>query len=117
MNAVSRTVLVVALAAVVLAPVRAEAGPGDLRGAATSCDGVSMGLSSPPPVGTGDCPGVRPGAVLTVGKTFANGGAGCTFAFMFRGSDGGRYMATAGHCVLENAHYGDEHRWAVGAGP
>src|SRR5205085_11992013 len=44
-------------------------------------------------VGSGRCPGVRPGGrVLTqIGD--------CTFNFLFRAPDGTRYMGTAGHCV------------------
>src|SRR6267378_8622222 len=43
-----------------------------------------------PPVGTGACPGVRPGAIVLteIGQ--------CTLNFLFRGSDGSRYVGTAG---------------------
>src|SRR5687768_1369030 len=63
--------------------------------------GVSCPLQSPPaagedrapPVGPGPCPGVRPGGrvVTSVGD--------CTLNFLFRASDGTRYIGTAGHCV------------------
>ena len=40
------------------------------------------------------CPGVRPGAALLTDAGL------CSFNFLFSGSDGGRYMGTAGHCTL-----------------
>src|SRR5262245_45885553 len=45
------------------------------------------------PVGTGTCPGVRPGGIVVsdVGQ--------CTLNFLFQGSDGARYIGTAGHCI------------------
>jgi len=60
------------------------------------------------PIGTGACPGVRPGAVVQsdVGQ--------CTFNFLFQGSDGRRYIGTAGHCILGD---GEEQSWAPGSGP
>jgi hypothetical protein len=66
------------------------------------------------PVGTGTCPGVRPGAIV-------NSDAGqCTFNFLFNGSDGRRYMGTAGHCILGESPVGGdvgEESWAPGTGP
>jgi hypothetical protein len=67
-----------------------------------------------PPVGTGACPGVRPGAIVLtdVGQ--------CTLNFLFRGSDGGRYIGTAGHCILGASPIGGdvgETSWAPGKGP
>jgi hypothetical protein len=66
------------------------------------------------PVGTGTCPGVRPGAIVLsdVGQ--------CTFNFLFQGSDGLSYIGTAGHCILgQSPVSGDvgESSWAPGAGP
>ena len=66
------------------------------------------------PVGTGTCPGVRPGAIVNsdVGQ--------CTFNFLFQGADGDRYMGTAGHCILGESPIGGdvgEQSWARGAGP
>ncbi len=54
------------------------------------------------------CAGVRPGAaVLTpIGL--------CTFNFLWVGSDGRRYMGTAGHCILPAE---GEMTWAPGTGP
>ena len=66
------------------------------------------------PVGTGTCPGVRPGAIV-------NSDAGqCTFNFLFNGSDGRRYIGTAGHCILGESPIGGdvgEESWAPGTGP
>jgi hypothetical protein len=39
---------------------------------------------------------------------------GCSWNFLFKGSDGYRYMGTAGHCLLES---NGEKRWALGKGP
>ncbi len=66
------------------------------------------------PVGAGTCPGVRPGAIVNtdVGQ--------CTFNFLFAGSDGNRYIGTAGHCILAQGPLaGDvgEFTWAPGTGP
>lgn len=61
-----------------------------------------------PPVGSAPCPGVRPGA-------WVESDAGlCTFNFLFAGSDGNRYMGTAGHCILEDE---GERSWSPGTGP
>lgn len=60
------------------------------------------------PIGTGSCPGVRPGAIVDsdVGQ--------CTFNFVFNGSDGRTYIGTAGHCINGD---GQERSWAPGTGP
>ena len=66
------------------------------------------------PVGTGTCPGVRPDAIVQ------SDAGQCTFNFLFVGSDGRRYMGTAGHCILgESPGGGDvgEESWAPGTGP
>lgn len=66
------------------------------------------------PIGTGACPGVRPGAVVQ------SDNGQCTFNFIFQGSDGRRYAGTAGHCILgEDPLGGDagEQSWAPGTGP
>jgi hypothetical protein len=66
------------------------------------------------PVGTGTCPGVRPGAIVRSDK------GQCTFNFLFQGSDGRAYIGTAGHCILgDSAIGGDagEQAWAPGTGP
>src|SRR2546428_12510816 len=66
------------------------------------------------PFGTGTCPGVRPGAIVRsdVGQ--------CTLNFLFVGSDGSRYIGTAGHCILGTSPFGGdvgEMAWAPGTGP
>src|SRR5258707_14903453 len=66
------------------------------------------------PVGTGTCPGVRPGAIVRsdVGQ--------CTLNFLFLGSDGASYIGTAGHCILGASPFGGnvgERVWARGTGP
>jgi hypothetical protein len=73
-----------------------------------------IGVPAAAPVGTAACPGVRPGAIVEsdVGQ--------CTFNFLFQGSDGRRYMGTAGHCILGDDPLGGdagERTWAPGAGP
>lgn len=75
---------------------------------------ASGGCLRPDPVGTGGCPGVRPGAVLHSGTET------CTFGFLFRGSDGRRYAATAGHCAFSPDPARDPGRtqtWKAGTGP
>jgi len=66
------------------------------------------------PVGTGTCPGVRPGAIVQ------SDAGQCTFNFLFTGSNGARYMGTAGHCILGESPIGGdvgEESWAPGTGP
>src|SRR5881396_189549 len=128
----SRTV--VAISAVVIALL----GCGSGKDQAAPADALSLGLpglpapSSPTnwtlggvpctlipvpaaaPLGTGTCPGVRPGAIVLtdVGQ--------CTLNFLFQGSDGSRYIGTAGHCILGTSPFGGdvgEMAWAPGSGP
>jgi hypothetical protein len=78
------------------------------------CDLIPTTVPTAAPVGTGTCPGVRPGAIVTsfVGQ--------CTLNFLFQGTDGQRYIGTAGHCALEAPAIGGqagEHTWAPGSGP
>jgi len=73
-----------------------------------------IGLADAPPAGVGACPGVRPGGYVASDK------GGCTFNFLFRGSDGHDYMGTAGHCILgESTITVDvgEKIWPRGGGP
>ena len=49
------------------------------------------------PVGTGPCPGVRPGAIVRADIYYDH----CTLNFLFLGSDGSRYIGTAGHCITD----------------
>ncbi len=103
------------LAAVLAAP--AQARPADrfaLGG--TDCSLIEVPAAAPaaPPFGIGACPGVRPGAVVESDRGF------CTFNFLFTGSDGHRYMGTAGHCILGESQFVEEigeQTWAPGTGP
>lgn len=67
-------------------------------------------LPTATPVGTGACPGVRPGAFMIVPSR----NAGCTMGFVFSDRYGRYYVSTAGHCVLDD---GKQARWAEGRGP
>lgn len=71
-------------------------------------------VAEAPPAGVGSCAGVRPGAYFTSDK------GGCTLNFLFAGSDGARYVGTAGHCILGESTFlvdvGEE-TWARGSGP
>jgi hypothetical protein len=87
-------------------------------GANWTLGGVPVALIPPvptaTPVGTGTCPGTRPGAIVQsdVGQ--------CTLNFLFGGSDGRRYIGTAGHCILGESPIGGdvgERSWAPGTGP
>ena len=98
-----------------------QAGLLDLIGPSSSSNwtlgGVPCTLIPVPvaaPFGTGTCPGVRPGAIVRsdVGQ--------CTLNFLFMGSDGSRYIGTAGHCILGTSPFGGdvgEMAWAPGTGP
>lgn len=76
------------------------------------CDLIEVNTAAP--VGTGTCPGVRPGGIV-VSET-----GQCTLNFLFQGSDGARYIGTAGHCILDADPIGGqapETTWAPGSGP
>lgn len=81
-------------------------------------DGFALGSPDCPlievpfaaPFGAGSCPGVRPGALLEVPEGF------CTMNFLFQGRKKARYIATAGHCVI-NEQTGGERVFAKGKGP
>src|SRR5437867_10393823 len=82
---------------------------GGLGGSSSSSNwtlgGVACTLIPVPasaPFGTGTCPGVRPGAIVRsdVGQ--------CTLHFLFVGSDGSRYIGTAGHCILGTSPLGGD---------
>jgi hypothetical protein len=91
----------------------ATAGLGDGSGEADlvlggkPCKLIPVAPAQARPIGIGPCPGVRPGAAVLsdLGQ--------CTFNFLFTGSDGQRYIGTAGHCILD----GGEESWAPGTGP
>ena len=72
-------------------------------------------LTAATPVGTGGCPGVRPGSRL-----LNNFSGFCTANFLFRSPDGTRYLGTAAHCIGESEGGGDdphERVWPGGTGP
>jgi hypothetical protein len=112
---------IAALGAVSASP--AQAGPLGLRGGGSASE-ANFTLGGKPcklipvpaaaPVGTGPCPGVRPGAMVT------SDAGQCTFNFLYNGSDGERYIGTAGHCILGESPIGGdvgEESWAEGTGP
>jgi hypothetical protein len=115
------TACVFALAVLLVAAAPASAGLLSASSKSTAGDwtlgGVPCELIEVPaaaPIGTGACPGVRPGAIVQ------SDNGQCTLNFLFQGSDGRRYMGTAGHCILgEDPLGGDagERSWAPGAGP
>ena len=91
--------------------------PGPASSTNWTLGGVPCSLIPVPaaaPLGTGTCPGVRPGAIVRsdVGQ--------CTLNFLFQGSDGSRYIGTAGHCILGTSPFGGdagEIVWATGMAP
>src|ERR1700704_62282 len=91
--------------------------PGPASSTNWTLSGVPCSLIPVPaaaPLGTGTCPGVRPGAIVRsdVGQ--------CTLNFLFLGSDGASYIGTAGHCILGASPFGGdvgEMSWAPGTGP
>ncbi|HWH34373.1 MAG TPA: trypsin-like peptidase domain-containing protein [Acidimicrobiales bacterium] len=72
-------------------------------------------LDTAAPFGVGSCPGVRPGAIAVTDT------GACTLNFLFTDPAGGRYMGTAGHCILATSLLGTqdngEVRFAAGEGP
>jgi hypothetical protein len=114
---VSRKKSLVALAAAACVLQVAAAAPASAAESDWTLGGKKCKLIPVPaaaPVGTGTCPGVRPGAIV-------NSESGqCTFNFLFAGTDGRRYMGTAGHCILGESPVGGdvgEESWAPGQGP
>lgn len=91
--------------------------PASAAGPSWRLGGVDCNLIAPAealPFGVGPCPGVRPGAIVRSEK------GSCTFNFLFVGSDGNRYMGTAGHCILGDSVFSEnagEEVWLPGAGP
>lgn len=79
-----------------LGPVQADQA-GESSSRYISAQGVACRVIGPAPFGIAPlstCPGVRPGSAVYVA------GAGtCTLNFLFAGSDGRKYIGTAGHCV------------------
>ncbi len=129
-------VLISTLAAVALPVPALAAGPAPtergreahVRESLSAPGGVACSLipvpavGEPAPVGSGPCPGVRPGGrvVTRIGD--------CTLNFLFQAPDGTRYIGTAGHCIGPGEEYsfkdsdsdGNGHIervWARGRGP
>jgi hypothetical protein len=101
-----------ASAAVLAGAAPASAAPGDWTLGGVPCELIEVPAATP--LGTGSCPGVRPGAVVE------SDNGQCTFNFLFQGSDGARYIGTAGHCILGDDPLGGdagEQTWAAGSGP
>lgn len=79
----------------------------------------SAGESTEQPVGTGACPGVRPGALVTT-EDVEGARWDCTLGFAFEGIDPrdgtsvGRFISTAGTCALP---WQWATVWADGEGP
>lgn len=91
----------------------ASTGPGALTLGGVRCDLISVPTNEPI-AGISSCPGVRPGALVETPKGF------CTLNFLFLGSDGNRYIGTAGHCVLGAGEFevdAGEKSWKYGKGP
>jgi hypothetical protein len=106
-----RFMIIVGLAALAATglPVRAGA-----NAAGPSCPLIRVPTAGTP-VGTGGCPGVRPGSRL-----LNNFSGLCTAGFLFRAPDGTRYISTAAHCIGEAEGGGDdphEQIWPPGRGP
>ena len=102
-------IIVASIAAVALLALAVPAGAH-----AFTIDGRRCSLIEVPaaaPVGTGACPGVRPGALVEsdVGV--------CTLNFLFRGADGRSYIGTAGHCIIGEDEDTRERKWEPGSGP
>lgn len=81
------------------------------------CRKVARPFGLVPPLGIGlplgltsTCAGIRPGTLVRTPVGL------CTLAFLFRGSDGFRYMATAGHCLLAGTDQ-EEVTFEPGTGP
>jgi hypothetical protein len=71
-------------------------------------------LNTTPPIGLSTGTTVQPGGLVETEL------GTCTLNFLFDGSDGRRYIATAGHCILgEDAPDGQplEKTWNAGEGP
>jgi hypothetical protein len=126
----SRTIAIVAAVIVLLAcgcgsgtgqdlPVSpaASGSPATTSSTNWTLSGVPCALIQVPaaaPVGTGTCPGVRPGGIVV------SDAGQCTLNFLFLGSDGSRYIGTAGHCILGTSPFGGdagEIVWATAMAP
>jgi hypothetical protein len=79
--------------------------------------GLAPSGAEPTPIAPPTESAVQPG-----GQVLSSIGA-CTLNFLFKGSDGARYIGTAGHCIIDTGptSFGDdkelESTWPVGSGP
>jgi hypothetical protein len=110
-------VLVAPLLLVVSVPAHATSAPANPSGAEhtfgdTSCRLIATRYAGA--IGTGSCPGIRPGAITykRISKTIIGV---CTLNFIFKGRDGYTYAGTAGHCITES--YNFERKWPGYTGP
>lgn len=101
-----RVFLVVLLALIALTSAPSQAASGELATKDSGCGSRQL-LTGATPVGVGPCDGVRPGGFhrTKIG--------GCTWNFLFKGSDGRKYMGTAGHCLVSEG----EKVWKAGGPP
>jgi hypothetical protein len=107
-GAVLASILVMGVPAHAGAALDTETSP---HGVAAAGVGPRIRCSSAPsetPVGTGPCPGARPGALIRTDE------GGCTMNFIFRDDNGHDYAGTAGHCTLSAQ---GEAVWNKGVGP
>lgn len=99
-----RSTLLLAVAAAALlggvaSPAHASDGADTLTLGGKECN--LIGVPTAAPIGFGRCPGVRPGALVETRIGAVQGRRRfCTMNFLFRDSDGTRYIGTAGHCIL-----------------
>lgn len=101
--------LIVAALSAALIPASSPAAEPALR-----CIPTRIPARSALPVGSGTCPGVRPGALIETPIGY------CTLNFLFTGSDRNRYIGTAGHCLLGDGPFPDdvgEKTWRWPRGP
>lgn len=106
----------VLVAALVPGPSGAAGAPGPSGAAgpgAPMCHPIGVRTGNALPVGSGTCPGVRPGGSLLTSKGL------CTFNFLFTGSDRNRYIGTAGHCFLGDSPLAEDvgektYKWTKG---
>ncbi|MFA5891782.1 MAG: hypothetical protein WDA27_12655, partial [Actinomycetota bacterium] len=89
----ARALLGAACVVLLVTPAQAARAP-SLRLGKADCPLIAVPTAGKLPVGTGTCPGVRPGALVETPIGY------CTLNFVFRDSDNRVYVGTAGHCVL-----------------
>ena len=107
-----RSMIMIGLAALATTA-RPRPDPAGADGRGPACSLIRIPVAAAP-VGTGGCPGVRPGSRLTTAVGL------CTANFLFRAADGTRYIGTAGHCVPRtDSGIGTarERFWPAGTGP